>query len=429
MLTIINGFLAAAISLSLELAQSVYFFEEKKNGPNAQKKLITSIFQLRLILGIVVVIFCTLCFPIFNSLFFDNRLPWYYFALAFTGSLFIQLSVFSADIFVLLFRPWQSCLISIAQSFGSMATAIFIILIFKVGIFGIIAGTLIGSLCSAVWGWWMARDYLDFSSLNTEWWPRLFKFGLPSLPLPFAGWLLSNSDRILIMNILGPEQMGIYAVGFKVALILALVVGSIRIAWQPIALDAIQTDKGKSLLRNASCAYFGLGFSATIVLSFFAPTIIEIISPPEYFKGYLVVGLLSLYFVFDGCLSITHLGLLKNKKTYLITIIAIGCTLVNFTISIWLITSIGILGGAIGSLIAVMLRSLVSLIYSESYYHVKFMNRTMCLQFLLSVATILNILTFGSNLHSFLLSLLSISLICVQTYQKSEVFRHIFVRD
>ena len=58
---------------------------------------------------------------------------------------------------------------------------------------------------------------------------------------------MSNFDRILIINILGPEIMGIYAVGVKVALILALVVGSIRMAWLPVALEAIQTKKGKSL--------------------------------------------------------------------------------------------------------------------------------------------------------------------------------------
>jgi O-antigen/teichoic acid export membrane protein len=429
MIAVVNGLLAALFNLGLDLAQGIYFNEEKKKGQHAQRKLIASIFQIRLIWGVSVVLLCTLCFPIFNHFFFDNRLPWQYLALTFTASLFMQITAQSADLFRLLFRPWLSSLITIAQASGSMLIAVIIVLTFNVGVFGVIVGTFIGSLGSAVWGWWMARKYLDFSSLNRDWWPRLFRFGLPAIPLGLAGWLSMSLDRILIMNVLGPEAMGVYAVGVKIALIMVLITGALRMAWLPIAFDAIQTDEGKQLVRNVSCAYIGIGFSLAIIFTFFAPTLIQIISTPKYFEGHLVVGILSLYFVFDGYLWVSQLGLLKNKKTYLLTIFAVVGALTSIAVIYLLTPVLGIIGASIGMLVGVILRNILSLVVSETYYHVNFMSRILFLQFVLTMVTILNLLIHGSNTYSFLFSLISISLIFVQTYQHSEVFRYIFVRN
>ena len=423
MVSVINVLLCSVINLGFDLGQGVYFFEEKKKGISAQKELVASIFRIRVIWGIVVVIFCTLCFPVFNSLFFDNRLPWQYLVLAFTGSLFMQISGQCADLFQLLFRPWLSSIITIFQACGSMAIAICVVLIFDVGVFGVIVGTFIGSIGSAIFGWWMARDYFDLSSFNTDWWSRISHFGLPTIPLALAGWLIMNLDRIMIMNLLGPEAMGRYVVGVKIALILALVIGAVKLAWFPIALDVIQTEAGKKLLRNASTVYLGIGFTAAIIVSFIAPFVMQIIATPLYFKGHLVVGILCLFFVLEGYLGISQLGLLKNKKTYLLTIFAVISVIVSFIVIYLLIQIAGIFGAAIGMLVGVILRNILSQIISETYYHVNFMSRIIFQQFFLALVTIINLIIFGSNTYSFLFSLLSISLILVQTYQNSEVFR------
>jgi O-antigen/teichoic acid export membrane protein len=429
MVSVVNVLLCSVISLGFELGQGVYFFEEKKKGLQAQKELISTFFRIRIIWGLIVVIFCSACFPVFNSLFFDNRLPWQYFILVFTGSLFLQISGQFADLFQLFFRPWVSSIVTIAYTSGSMAITICIVLLFKVGVLGIIIGTLIGSICSAIFGWWMARDYLDFSSFNPKWWSRISRFGLPTLPLALTGWLTMNLDRVMIMNLLGPEAMGVYVVGIKISLILALVIGAVKLAWFPVSLDTIQTDQGKDFIRNASCAYLGTTFSIAIILTFMAPIILQIIVTPLYFEGHKVVGIMSLFFIFEGYLGVSQLGLLKNKKTYLLSIFAVSHSIVSFIAIYLLIQVLGVLGAAIGMLIGIILRNLLSQIVSEKYYHIDFMNRIKFLQFFLALVTILNLITYGSNIYSFLLSLLSVSLICIQTYQNSEVFRHIFIRE
>jgi O-antigen/teichoic acid export membrane protein len=429
MLAVINMLLGAIIGLGFHFAQGIYFFEEEQKNTHARKELIATIFRARLIWGVGVVFVCTLCFPIFNSLFFGNRLPWQYFALAFTGSLFMQMSSQFASLFQLFFRPWTSSLVTIFQACGSMAIAICIVLLFEVGVFGVIVATLIGSIFSAVFGWWMARDYLDLSLYNSAWLSRLSRFGLPLLPLALADWLIMNLDRILVMNMLGPEAMGVYAVGIKISVVLALVIGALKTAWFPISLDAVQEEKGKRLIRNASCVYLGLGFSAAIIISFIAPFIIQIIATPGYFKGHLVVGMLSLFLVLDGYLGISQLGLLKNKKTYLLTLFAVVSTCASFLTIYLLVPILGFLGAAIGMLVGVILRNILSHIISEAYYHVNFLSHAIILQFFLALVTILNQLIFGSNLYSFLFSCVSISLIIFQTYQNSEVFRSVFERS
>jgi hypothetical protein len=85
--------------------------------------------------------------------------------------------------------------------------------------------------------------------------------------------------------------------------------GAIRVAWFPISLDAIHTEEGKILIRNDACAYLDIGFSAAITIPFFAPHLIKLIATPAYFQGHMVVGILCLFFVLDGYLGISQLGL------------------------------------------------------------------------------------------------------------------------
>ena len=421
MLTIVNGFLASTINLGLHMAQTVYFFEEKENGMHAQKEVVTSIFQLKIIWGLTIVLICTLLSPVFNVVFFESRLTWEYFLLAFTGSLFIQVSAQSANLLRLLFCPWRYTIITGLQSFGSMAIAVVVILIFDIGILGVIIGTLIGSIFSAAMGSWMVRNYIDFSKWYSNLWPQLIRFGFPLIPCAFALWLMTSLDRILIMNIMGSEAMGIYAVGIKFAAVLSLIVGAIRQAWLPIAMDAIQTEEGKDLLRHASSVYLGVGLIVAIIITLFAPMAIEHLAPKEYFGSYEIVGMLTLYHVFYGYLLISQLGLLKNKKTYSMTIIAIICALINLGVSYTLIPILGILGAAIGTTAAIILRNLLSQVLSQKHYPVNFNNKLLVFQFILALTTIVYISLNGVTTNTVFLSSLSIAFIIIQTYKEYKV--------
>ena len=57
MLTVISSFVGAILAMGMDSAQSMYFFKNKEEGKSAQVRLISSIFQWRLLWGTVIVLF------------------------------------------------------------------------------------------------------------------------------------------------------------------------------------------------------------------------------------------------------------------------------------------------------------------------------------------------------------------------------------
>ncbi len=140
MLSVIVGFMGAIFSMGMDSAQSMYFFKEKKSGENKQTEVVSAILQWRIFWGSVIIIISTFSSPLLNSFFFNGKLSWEYFAIAFSGIFFGQVMSQSAEVMRLLYRPWGFISITLSQSFLSAFFMLICILHFKEGIKGYFLG-------------------------------------------------------------------------------------------------------------------------------------------------------------------------------------------------------------------------------------------------------------------------------------------------
>ena len=64
MLTVISSFLGSILLMGMSSAQSMYFFKFKKEGHEKQAYLVSSILQLKLIFGTIIVVISTIISPL-----------------------------------------------------------------------------------------------------------------------------------------------------------------------------------------------------------------------------------------------------------------------------------------------------------------------------------------------------------------------------
>ncbi len=69
------------------------------------------------------------------------------------------------------------------------------------------------------------------------------RFSLPLVPHQLSGWALSISDRILLERYVSLDQLGLYSLGYRLAMVLDLVLTSINMAWSPFFYRTAATEE------------------------------------------------------------------------------------------------------------------------------------------------------------------------------------------
>ena len=435
MLTVLNNFLGSILVMGMDSAQSFYFFEQKKNGTHAQSRMISAIFQWRITCGVGIVFAATFFSPLLNKSFFGSQLSWEYFAIAFSGSLFTQLMNQSAEIFRLLYRPWGYIGITIGQTLGSATIALTLILGFGFGIIGFFIGMLSGSIIAAIFGWWRIRRYLDWSKWHRDWWPKLIKFGAPLVPAGIAMYVLDTSDKWFISHYCGQSALGLYAVGAKFSMLIAMAVTTFRQAWWPVAMDAMHSKDGPTLYRTIARLYIGGGTACVVIITAGSPFLVQWLTAPEYANAYPIVGILAWHSIFYGFYLIGAAGIWKAKKTAWTPFLMGAAAILNVILNSMWVPVYGGHGAAAATSVSFLFWNVLSLYISEKLWKIGYPYIIMIVQITIGVITSVMILyiyndhinyIYGSLIASTATILLGLSavsqahikLLCINIFKK-----------
>jgi O-antigen/teichoic acid export membrane protein len=372
MMSVIVSLLTSVLVMGMDSAQSFYFFEQKEKGKPAQGTVISAILQWRLTWGLGIVLVAGTSAPLINAWFFNGELPWIYFGVSFAGALFVTVMNQSVEIFRLLYRPWSYIGVTMIQTILGAVMVLFFVLVLEQGVFSFFLGSAISGLTTAIFGWYRVRDYLDFSTWHYQWWPRLLKFGAPLLPAGFAIYVMSTADRWFIQHYHGPETLGVYAVGAKFAMLMALGIDTFRKAWWPIAMDAMHSDDGPETFRMIARMFMGLGVAAVVYLTFLAPWLVKWLTGPSFHDAWPLVGIVAWKSLFYGFFLISCPGIWKAEKTYITAINMAIAGSVNIGLNFLWVPQYGGMGAALATAVTYFVWIMISMIISERLWPVQF---------------------------------------------------------
>jgi len=197
-------------------------------------------------------------------------------------------------------------------------------------------------------------------------------FGLPLVPLTLAHMALNQIDRFMIQHFKGLEAVGLYTLGYKVGMAVALLANAFQMAWLP-AMYAIakRPDAREIYARIARYLLFLLACCST-GLSMFAREIIQAITVEPFFQAHEVVPVVTWSYVFMGAYFATAVGTNLTGRTYFQSLTMIGAALLNIGLNFWMIPVWGIHGAAWATLIAFIAMTLAHLSISVRLYPVPY---------------------------------------------------------
>lgn len=204
---------------------------------------------------------------------------------------------------------------------------------------------------------WFSLKEFDFTILK-----QLLVIAIPLFPNFLIYWIFNSSDKLMITNMLGIDQAGIYSVGSKLGHISQLIYTAFAGGWQYFAFS---TMKEKNQVKSNSLIFEYLGvisYIATLFMCVFSFIIFNILFTDDYINAYIVAPYLFLAPLLQMLFQVACNQFLVIKKTWPnLLILSIGA-IANIFINLILIPILGIEGAAIATLIGYIISDIIAVI-------------------------------------------------------------------
>jgi len=182
---------------------------------------------------------------------------------------------------------------------------------------------------------------------------KLLRLGVPLMPQFIILYFLQYGNIDLLKRLSSLADAGIYAAGLAVGLASNVVVSSIGNAWAPFFLAYTnRQDEAKEIFGRAT-KYYILGVGLFSLLFYYlAKPLMILLSAPEYFDGYKVVGPIATGMFMLGLSNMLLPPVYFAKEVGRVTYIGCIAVIIQLGLAYFLIPTFGILGAAWTSICA-----------------------------------------------------------------------------
>ena len=203
---------------------------------------------------------------------------------------------------------------------------------------------------------------------DKTYWSYALKIGLPMIPHAFALMVLAQIDRVMIKNIVGDSQVGLYTFGYSFATLLSIFTNAIGQAWLPWFNDQLNVgERGK--IRELQKKLVLLGCFLTFGFLTLAPEALMVLSPnshdywvAKYVVPPIALGTLAQYF-YTNYVNVE----LFYKKTPIIAVSSCMAAVVNYGLNALMIPRYGYIAAAYTTLASYIILMLFHFVATRFY--------------------------------------------------------------
>ncbi len=327
--------------------------------------------------GIAVVVLGNLIFllsvPIFNSIGVYRGYLLHLYALTLTNS-FYQMSAHftrgcgNSKIFAIS---------GLLHSFTQIGLNILFLLIFKWGINGYLIASISSNIITTLFILLAGKTFKNLKlSFEKKYFNNMLRYSIPLIPNRIFWWIMTSSDRYVILYMLGTGANGLYTVANKIPSILAGISGIFFNAWQLSSVEEAESEnKDQFFSKTLQLVSLTILCFISFIMVVLRP-LYSIWVDSSFYNGWQCAPLLILSFFFD-CMS-TYLGTnyIAMKKTNGIFLTTLLGAVVNLILNIVLTPIIGIKGTALATLISFVITWIIRQIDTRQFVKIHYDTRT-----------------------------------------------------
>lgn len=354
--SVLANFLVIVFIFGQDSAVTRYFYEH--NRSTDRRQLITQS-----------LIFQAICLAIFIPILWWNAQPisaWLQpdrpsidlFQVVLLQLPFILAMNFSQNLLKICFERNKFLVMTLGATVLQASALIIAVLVFDAGIREVLIASLISYAAFGCIGLFFIRRWLavpqGFARLR-----EMMPFALPYGLLCVVSAFLPAIERGLTNHLLGPDDLGLYAAGAKIAFLLGMVVAAFQTAWEPFSIS-IHKETDAARTYNRVLQLYSLAIAVcTLLLFMVAQPLIIILSSERYSGAVVLVFPLAMALAINATGMVTEIGIDIAKRSHLNLISHLVGLLVS-SAGIWVFAKeLGLFGVGIGVLVGQTARTLL----------------------------------------------------------------------
>ncbi|MBN1523566.1 MAG: oligosaccharide flippase family protein [Spirochaetales bacterium] len=144
-------------------------------------------------------------------------------------------------------------------------------------------------------------------------------FGIPLIPHTLSGYILAHFDKIIINQISGSHDTGLYSFAYNIGMLLNVVIIATSKAWSPIFFQQLRSNKYDKI-QSMSDKYSKVIFAIALLLVLFSNEAVKIMADEKYYSAFGIIPIIILGYVFTFLYTLFFQYAACRKKTWLISI-------------------------------------------------------------------------------------------------------------
>ncbi len=283
---------------------------------------------------------------------------------------FLSINTMNSTIYVLRARPISHGIFNIAFHLLALALSIFLISYYTHNWCGRIYGIFIANVIFGLISIQVLVKMGVQIGISKKSFGFIIRYGVPFLFIHLNGWINEVIDKLMISEIIGIGDTGIYAVGYKFGMITMLVGVAIGRSVTPLIYEnlSLNTKKGDKNLVQIILFAAGILFVLSIFVITIGPLLIKRLTHVSYHSSVVIVPIITITYFVDGLwkLFVGFLVFYKRNNLYLLIITATAAC--NILANYFLLSKLGIIGAAWASLISFSVGAIFTIVASTKLH-------------------------------------------------------------
>ncbi|MBU0490164.1 MAG: oligosaccharide flippase family protein [Bacteroidetes bacterium] len=231
----------------------------------------------------------------------------------------------------------------------NLAISLFLIIVLTWGwqgrVWGIILSFFVSAIASLIY--LKIKGYLSFI-ITKDLLKTVTKVVLPLIPNSFQIVVISQVGILFIQYYFTKELLGVYSIGFQIAIIVKLLIDTLNMSFSPYLYEQISNKQkiNPVYLTRMFYALAGILISGMLVVNLLSGFILKIMTTPEYYGAREFVPWISLGYVFYGLYVLLFPILIKNENQKFISTVTFLNMFVMIALNYLLIQYFGYIGVA-----------------------------------------------------------------------------------
>lgn len=167
---------------------------------------------------------------------------------------------------------------------------------------------------------------------SKQYWKRAMILNIPLIPHYLSQTVLNSADRIMIREMVGKSEAGIYSLGYSVSKVMTLFNQALTQTISPWIYQRLKSNRVSDIREVVYPALIGVA-GLNLILIAFAPEIVSIFAPDTYQRAIWVVPPVAMSVLFIFSYGIFSTFEFYFEKTYFLMIASVSGAALNIALN------------------------------------------------------------------------------------------------